>query len=352
MKAFTATMLAAAISASFAAQAAETPSDPAAYRNMTQKAAADYKAATSTCSSMSGNARKVCVEEAKVARARAEADAVAQYKNTQGERTKARTALANADYSLAKVKCEALTGAEKGSCTSTAKSVHTAALADARSDRNMAVASTNTSSPVTSTETRDPSKAAAVDKCAQIAGQPSTGCLIAHEGKTIADRTDRATDRAAAATSNVAQRTENAAERAADRTAAATSNVAQRTENATERAMHRTEKAAERGAARTERMVENAAAKTERAGEVVAAKTENAAEKTKENMADTVITTKIKADLFKEPDLKSLAIHVETENGTVMLSGFVDSKAEADKAVRLAKGVKGVTNVKSSIKVK
>ncbi|RJG14559.1 BON domain-containing protein [Massilia cavernae] len=312
-------MLAAAIGTSFAAQAAESPSDPAAYRNMTQKAAADYKAATSTCASMSGNARKVCVEEAKVARARAEADAVAQYKDTKKDRTKARTSLADADYSLAKTKCADMSGAEKDSCKSTARSVHTAALADAKADRNMAVASTSRASPVTGTDTRDPAKAAAVDKCAQVGGQPTTGCLITHEGKTIADRTDLATDRAAAATSTVAQRTESAAERAADR---------------------------------TERMADTAASKTERAGDVVASTTRNIAAKTKENVADAVITTKIKADLVREPDLSAMSIHVETENGVVMLSGFVDSKADADRAVRLAKEVKGVTSVKSSIKVK
>lgn len=326
MNALTATLLATAISASFSVYAAETPSDPASYRNMTQKAAADYKAATASCTGMSGPARLVCVEEAKVARARAESDAVAQYKDTQKDRTKARTALANADYALAKAKCAAVTGGEKDSCMSTARTVHTAALADAKADRNMAVASTNPASPVTSTETRDPVKAAAVDKCAQIAGQPTTGCLIQQEGKTIADRTDRAADRA---------------DNATDRAAVTAATAAQRTEGA-----------AERAGERTERMAETAAAKTERAGETLAAKTRNVAAETRENVADAVITTKIKADLFAEPELKALAIDVDTENGVVNLSGFVSSKAEAEKAVRLAKGVKGVTNVTNALKVK
>lgn len=337
MKALTATLLAAAISASFSVYAADAPSDPASYKNMTQKAAADYKAAAANCTGMSGAARQVCVEEAKVARARAEADAVAQYKNTQKDRTKARTALANADYALAKAKCAAMTGAEKDSCLSTAHTVHTAALSDAKADRNMAVASTNPASPVTSTETRDPAKAAAVDKCAQIAGQPSTGCLIQHEGKTIADRTERAADRAENATERAVARADNAT----DRAAVTAGSAAQRTENA-----------AERAGEKTERMAETAAVKTERAGETIAAKTKSIAAETKENVADAVITTKIKADLFAEPELKALAIDVDTENGVVNLSGFVSSKAEADKAVRLAKEVKGVTNVKNSLKVK
>ena len=359
MKTLTATLLATAISASFSVYAAEAPGDPASYKNMTQKAAADYKAANANCSGMSGATRTVCVEEAKVARARAEADAVAQYKNTQKDRTKARTALANADYALAKAKCAAMTGGEKDSCISTAHTVHTAALADAKADRNMAVASTNPSSPVTSTETRDPAKAAAVDKCAQVAGQPTTGCLIQHEGKTIADRTERAADRAENATDRAMAKADNAT----DRAAVATGSAAQRTENAAERAGERsermvdnaaakTERSAERAGDKTERMAESTAAKTERAGETLAAKTRNVAAATRENVADAVITTKIKADLFAEPELKALAIDVDTENGVVNLSGFVATKAHADKAERLAKGVKGVTNVKNSLKVK
>jgi osmotically-inducible protein OsmY len=35
-----------------------------------------------------------------------------------------------------------------------------------------------------------------------------------------------------------------------------------------------------------------------------------------------------------------------------MLSGFVDSKAEAERAAKVAKEVEGVTSVKSAIKVK
>lgn len=341
MKTLAATLLATAISAGFAAQAAETPGDPASYRNMTQKAAADYKSAIANCSGMSGNARQVCVEEAKVARARSEADAVAQYRNTQKDRIKARTALANADYRLAKARCADMSGAEKDSCMSTARSVHTAALADAKADRNMAVASTNRTSPVTGTDTRDPTKAAAVEKCAQVAGQPTTGCLIEHEGKTVADRTERAADRAAAATGTAAQRAENVVERAAERTEGAAGRVAERAERATERAVDKTRDVAA-----------NVAQKTERAGETIAAKSSAAAEKTGEVVADSAITTRIKADLVKDPDLSALAIHVETDKGIVMLSGFVDSKAEADKAVRVAKGVKGVTDVKSALKVR
>ncbi|MCC7695756.1 BON domain-containing protein [Janthinobacterium sp. EB271-G4-7A] len=80
--------------------------------------------------------------------------------------------------------------------------------------------------------------------------------------------------------------------------------------------------------------------------------TRNAAGSTKTAVADSVITTKIKADLVKDNDLKALDVHVETVNGVVMLSGFVPSQAQVKKAADLARGVEGVTDVKNGLKVK
>lgn len=348
MKPITATLLAAALSAAFAtAAAADVKTDTSAYRNTTQKAAADFKAATANCSGLNGNAKQLCHEEANVARARSEADAVAQYNNTLPLRTKARTALAHAEYALANVKCAVMTGADKDSCTANARAAQTAALADAKADRAVRVADTNMASPVTTTDTRDATKAAAVDKCAQVAGQPNTGCLIDNKGTaTAAARTTAATagamaDRTENAASNLGQKTENLAERAVDKTKQVAHAVAAKTEHAVDTV-----------AAKTDRATDTAAVKSERAGDKMAAKTDHAADATAAVASDSVITTKVKADIFKEPELKSMAIHVETEKGVVMLSGFVDSKSDAEKAVRLAKSVEGVRTVKSAIKVK
>lgn len=74
--------------------------------------------------------------------------------------------------------------------------------------------------------------------------------------------------------------------------------------------------------------------------------------KAKNVMFDSVITTKIKADLVRDPDLKAMDVHVETVKGVVKLSGFVPSTAEASKAEALARGVDGVTDVQSDLKVK
>ncbi|MBB3117869.1 BON domain-containing protein [Pseudoduganella violacea] len=211
--------------------------DSSAYKAAHDKATSDYKAAKDRCSdTLSGNAKDVCQEEAKVARARAESDAVAQHKNNKRDLEKAHKKVAEAEYDLAKEKCDDLSGDAKSACVSQAKSVRDTSLASIKS------------------------------------GSYST---------------------TAAATDTVREKTAAAADTMRDKTAGA--------------------------------------------GEV---------------MSDSMITAKVKADMAADSQVKAMDVHVETQKGVVMLSGFVPSKAEADRAVQLARGVKGVNEVKSSIQIK
>ena len=67
---------------------------------------------------------------------------------------------------------------------------------------------------------------------------------------------------------------------------------------------------------------------------------------------DSVITTKIKAELAEEKLSSLVRINVDTDNkGAVSLSGTAASQAAADKAVTIARAVKGVTSVESHIKI-
>jgi osmotically-inducible protein OsmY len=75
-------------------------------------------------------------------------------------------------------------------------------------------------------------------------------------------------------------------------------------------------------------------------------------ESTGEYVDDTVITSKVKAEIFNDPMLKVLQINVESFKGVVQLSGFVDSAKAADRAEVVAGSVKGVTSVKNSLVVK
>ena len=75
-------------------------------------------------------------------------------------------------------------------------------------------------------------------------------------------------------------------------------------------------------------------------------------EGTGEYVDDTVITTKVKAEIFNEPSLKSMEINVETFKGTVQLSGFVSTSANIEKAVAIARSVRGVRAVKNDMRLK
>ena len=71
-----------------------------------------------------------------------------------------------------------------------------------------------------------------------------------------------------------------------------------------------------------------------------------------EYIDDSVITTKVKSLLAKDDFLKSFQIGVETYQGTVQLSGFVNSQQAADKANQITRSVKGVKSIKNNLIVK
>ena len=75
-------------------------------------------------------------------------------------------------------------------------------------------------------------------------------------------------------------------------------------------------------------------------------------EGTGEYVDDSVITTKVKAAIFNETTLKATEINVETFKGVVQLSGFVNSQADINKALEVARNIKGVQSVKNDMRLK
>jgi osmotically-inducible protein OsmY len=67
---------------------------------------------------------------------------------------------------------------------------------------------------------------------------------------------------------------------------------------------------------------------------------------------DTVITTKVKAQLLHDESLKSTEINVETFKGRVQLSGFVSSPQMANRAVTVTRSVEGVKSVVNNMQIK
>jgi hyperosmotically inducible periplasmic protein len=70
---------------------------------------------------------------------------------------------------------------------------------------------------------------------------------------------------------------------------------------------------------------------------------------TKQKVSDASITTKVKAALVADELTKARDIHVRTRAHVVTLTGVVESNAERDKAVSLAKNVEGVSEVKDKM---
>ena len=69
-------------------------------------------------------------------------------------------------------------------------------------------------------------------------------------------------------------------------------------------------------------------------------------------IGDGLVTATVKTAIMNDGKLKSFEINVVTHNGEVMLSGFVDSAAQATHAVDVAQGVEGVATVLNHMTVK
>ncbi len=67
---------------------------------------------------------------------------------------------------------------------------------------------------------------------------------------------------------------------------------------------------------------------------------------------DKVITAKVKAALAEDPGVKALQVKVETYEGVVQLSGFVDNPDQIARAADIAKGIEGVKSVKNDLIVR
>lgn len=142
-----------------------------------------YKAEKAACSSFSGNARDICVAEAKGREKVARADLEASYKPSADSRYKARVVAAEAAYSTAKERCDDKGGTAKDVCVEEAKAVQTTAKADAKAQ--MKVSDANAEARGKATEAREAAAATANDaqygvareKCDAYASEAKDHCL-------------------------------------------------------------------------------------------------------------------------------------------------------------------------------
>jgi len=108
-----------------------TPMTRTAYRAALDRASSAYNRKRAGCRSLKGNERTVCVAEAKAESTKAQSAAEAAFRNTPRARMDARVAAANADYSVAKARCNERSGSERRACLKTAKDRQSQAIAAA-----------------------------------------------------------------------------------------------------------------------------------------------------------------------------------------------------------------------------
>ena len=154
-----------------------------AYKADKDKIEAQYKSEKDACKSQSGNAKDVCEAQAKGKEKVAKADLEARYKNTDKARYDAKVARADADYDVAKEKCDDLKGNDKDVCVKEAKATHTKSKADAKVARAQREDTVKTSNKVTEAkrdaaeDKRDADYKVAKEKCDAMSGDAKDKCV-------------------------------------------------------------------------------------------------------------------------------------------------------------------------------
>ncbi len=167
----------------YAARATVTPMAKDTYTMAKTNADAQYKVEKDACASLNGNAKDICIAEAKGKDNIAKAVAEAAYENTPKHRENVRIARAQANYDVAKEKCDDLTGNPKDVCVKEAKAGLVKGKADAKVDRVVADTSKDAAMKQTdarkeaNTDKRDADYKVAIEKCDALAGAAKDSCV-------------------------------------------------------------------------------------------------------------------------------------------------------------------------------
>ncbi len=148
------------------------------YQAGKDRASADYKADKKACAAMTKNAKDICMEEAKGREKVAKADLEYRYTGKPKDQNKLMLARADATYAVAKEKCDDLTGNAKDVCVKEAKAVHIKAKADAKMGSTIAEARTDAAA-----DKKDADYKVAAEKCDALVGDAKSACMAAAKAR-------------------------------------------------------------------------------------------------------------------------------------------------------------------------
>jgi hypothetical protein len=152
------------------AQAATISKDE--YKTTKDRISADYKADKKACDAMEGNAKDICVQEAKAKEKIAKAELQYSHSGKPVDQRKIIEAKADGAYEVAKEKCDDLKGNDKDVCMQEAKAAKTKALADAKMNTDIRDAKKDAAN-----DRRDADYKVAAEKCDAMAGEAKTQCI-------------------------------------------------------------------------------------------------------------------------------------------------------------------------------
>ena len=162
---------------------ATTPMSKDGHATAKLNADAQYKLDKEACQSLSGNAKDICMAEAKGKDHIANAEADAAYENTPKARADARVAHAQAIYDVAFEKCDDLAGNPKDVCVKEAKAELVKGKANAKVDRVVADTRADAAAKQTdarkeaAVDKRDADYKVAIEKCDALAGPSKDSCI-------------------------------------------------------------------------------------------------------------------------------------------------------------------------------
>ena len=135
---------------------------------------AKYKADQAACAGMTGNVKDICSAEATGREKIAYAELIATNEPTSRHRYDARLAQADAAYAVAIEKCDDLSGNAKDVCVKEAKAVRVKALADAKLGKEIRETKKDAAA-----DKLDADYKVAIEKCDALAGDAKASCVAA-----------------------------------------------------------------------------------------------------------------------------------------------------------------------------
>lgn len=174
------TLLATAFAAAaiFGTAAGAATGNKADHSAAKERIEAEYKTDKQACSSFSGNQKDVCQEQAKGKQKVALAEAEYAYTGKPADGNKVGVVKADAAYAVAKEMCDDKGGNAKDVCVAEAKAGHTKALADAKLSKKVGEARMDAAE-----DKRDAEYKVASEKCDSLAGDAKTACVNAAKVK-------------------------------------------------------------------------------------------------------------------------------------------------------------------------